>query len=102
MAKQNILDWIQKWYTSQCNQDWEHSYGIRIDTLDNPGWQVTIDLNETNLQTLVIPYKLVENSENDWYSVEVKDFKFNANGDPTKLEFLLSKFREIAESKSSA
>jgi len=24
-----------------------HSFGVAIDTLDNPGWMVTIDLAET-------------------------------------------------------
>lgn len=27
--------------------DWEHSYGLNIINLDNPGWAVTIDLEET-------------------------------------------------------
>jgi hypothetical protein len=31
-----------EWYTKQCNGDWEHSYGIRIDTIDNPGWSLTL------------------------------------------------------------
>ncbi len=33
-----------------CDGDWEHSYGITIDTLDNPGWKVSIDLSDTLLE----------------------------------------------------
>jgi hypothetical protein len=43
----NELRLLQDWYQSQCNEDWEHSFGVKIDTLDNPGWMVKIDLNDT-------------------------------------------------------
>lgn len=32
-----IIDWIKKWYLNHCNGDWEHNYGITIQTIDNPG-----------------------------------------------------------------
>ena len=38
---------LQAWYAAQCNGDWEHQCGVRIATLDNPGWRVTIDLAGT-------------------------------------------------------
>ena len=45
--------WIQEWFFSQCNDVWEHSYGIKIDTLDNPGWSVLVDLHGTELENNV-------------------------------------------------
>nr|TKK07812.1 hypothetical protein SrhCFBP13529_11555 [Stenotrophomonas rhizophila] len=45
----HALDRLQKWYADQCDGDWEHSFGIRIDTLDNPGWTVSVDLTDTAL-----------------------------------------------------
>jgi hypothetical protein len=47
-VERGALERLQRWYLGECNGDWEHSYGVRIDTLDNPGWIVTIDLHETN------------------------------------------------------
>jgi hypothetical protein len=38
----NELRQIQDWYKSQCNGEWEHSCGLSIETLDNPGWRVQI------------------------------------------------------------
>jgi hypothetical protein len=35
----------QHWYLEQCNDLWEHSYGVKIDTLDNPGWLLVIRFN---------------------------------------------------------
>jgi hypothetical protein len=47
----NILTRLQDWYRSQCDGDWERQYGIKINTLDNPGWQVQIELNDTPLKS---------------------------------------------------
>ena len=38
MGNEAVFQRLQKWYKSQCNGDWEHSFGIKIETLDNPGW----------------------------------------------------------------
>lgn len=52
-SKMNVLSELQKWYMSQCNGEWEHSYFVSIGTLDNPGWKLEIDLRHTNLETQV-------------------------------------------------
>ena len=44
-----MINWLENWYSSQCDGSWEHFYGIKIETLDNPGWAVEIDLCETEL-----------------------------------------------------
>ena len=33
---QSMMGFLQSWYQSQCDGDWEHEFGIRIETLDNP------------------------------------------------------------------
>ena len=45
----DILGDLQKWYSANCNGDWEHSFGVVIETLDNPRWLVKIDVEETSL-----------------------------------------------------
>jgi Immunity protein 53 len=45
-----LIIWLQKWYQSQCNGDWEHSYGITIQTLDNPGWSLFVNLDGTMME----------------------------------------------------
>ena len=42
------------WYLSQCNGDWEHAYGVKIDTLDNPGW--TLEVEDTVLLDYLIAF----------------------------------------------
>ena len=49
--KNDVLEWLQKWYLSQADGEWEHEHGIKIDTLDNPGWSVTLSLAGTILDS---------------------------------------------------
>lgn len=91
----NVIERIQAWYAVQCNGEWEHQYGVSIDTLDNPGWAVSIDLIGTNLANIdMLPFRH-ESSDNDWVICEVKDGKFFGNGDPNKLSFILEMFANL-------
>lgn len=45
----DLMKRLQDWYASQCNGDWEHTYGISLSTLDNPGWSLKVDLTNTYL-----------------------------------------------------
>jgi hypothetical protein len=44
------VEWLTRWYLAQCDEDWEHQYGVTIDTLDNPGWRLSVDLEGTPLE----------------------------------------------------
>lgn len=61
---QTTLDKIQNWYRSNCKGDWEHSFGVQIDTIDNPGWRVKKDLTAIEFESKVFN-KQLENGEND-------------------------------------
>jgi hypothetical protein len=62
----NNLERLQNWYVAQCDGDWEHGNGIAISTLDNPGWSVKINLEETSLEGRAFAPVKVERTENDW------------------------------------
>jgi hypothetical protein len=42
------LSRLEKWYSAQCDGDWEHQYGVQLKTLDNPGWTFEVDLCGTD------------------------------------------------------
>lgn len=92
-----MLNWLQNWYSEHCNGDWEHEYGVKIYTIDNPGWVIKIDLAGTIYESLDIDYTLYEKSEYDWYSISIKNKIFDGAGDPSKLEELISKFKLLVE-----
>jgi hypothetical protein len=97
----NALAELQQWYASNCNGDWEHSYGIKIETLDNPGWFLRIELEDTNLQNRSFVNIEIENNEEDWYICKVNKNRFEALGDPTKLNKLIEIFLDWAKSQNS-
>lgn len=72
MEKQ-FLDEIQNWYNKQCNGDWEHEYGVKIETLDNPGWSIQIDLKGTSLEGVSFDSVEINETEEDWLHCNVKD-----------------------------
>jgi hypothetical protein len=72
------LDDLQRWYVAQCNGDWEHTYGVTIESLDNPGWRLTVDLVGTDLEALPDTSDRVERSEADWLVWRVADGRFEA------------------------
>ena len=94
------LTWLQNWYKSQCDGEWEHEYGVKIQTTDNPGWAIKIDLRYTELEKIEIEYQLVEISETDWFGYSVKNNVFDGGGDSEKLEKIISIFRDLVESKA--
>jgi hypothetical protein len=89
---------LQQWFGAECNGDWEHSYGVVIETTDNPGWSVEIDLNETRLACRGTPPVKQHISQDDWLHIEVTDTKFIGTGDPTKLVVILEAFMEFRNS----
>ena len=94
----NELQRIQAWYSSQCNGDWEHTYGVRIETLDNPGWMVSIDITETVLEKKHFePISRDSLDGTDWIDCKAVSGKFVAAGGAVNLTELLEVFLEWAE-----
>lgn len=91
------LSWLQQWYSSQCNGAWEHSYGVRIDTIDNPGWDVRIDLKESGYATMPVLEMKDDRGDRDWIHCEIKDGEFRGHGDPLKLERIIETFHRWVE-----
>jgi hypothetical protein len=98
----NSLARLQQWYLDQCDEDWEHTYGVTISTLDNPGWNLEIDLKDTGLEGKSfepVHYGMFENAEtsgNDWIFCKVDGDKFSAAGGPLKLEEIINMFHKGA------
>jgi len=91
----SALNWLQEWYKSNCNNEWEHVYGIKICTIDNPGWMVEIELSETTLEGKSFEGFFIDNGD-DWIMCRVVNNVFEGAGDPTKLEEMLLTFRKWA------
>ncbi len=86
----SALSQLQEWYLSQCDRDWEHSYGVSVTTLDNPGWSISIDLEDTEMADVPFAERREnisddsngDNSDLDWLVCTKQDTKFSGHGGP--------------------
>jgi Immunity protein 53 len=98
MNQKDVLQGLQEWYRSQCNDAWEHTHGVKIDTLDNPGWTLSVDLKETELEDK--PFSRISRGaiagdltqDEDWLVCEVKDKTFTGAGGPGTLAEMIAVF----------
>jgi hypothetical protein len=97
------LSWLMEWYVAQCDEDWEHRFGLEIGTLDNPGWSLTIDFNSTPYEGRSfdpVSYN-VSNQEaldgpagdKSWWDCRIEGSTFKAFGGPRDLANLIAVFR---------
>ena len=93
----DIFDWLADWYKSCCNGDWEHSYGIEINTLDNPGWSVQINLENTTLEGKAFNKIKIDTSDKDWIFCYVENNRFKGASDLYKLKEIIKIFKIWAE-----
>ena len=89
------LERLQFWVANQCDGDWEHGTGVRIETLDNPGWMVTIDLSATPLADVGFPRVIQQRSEIDWVQIEVSGGSFIGCGGSGNLTELIERFLDL-------
>jgi hypothetical protein len=94
----NLLKRLQDWYASMCNDDWEHTYGVFISNIDNPGWSLKVELKDTYLYDVKFEdMKVQRNDENDWVLCKVEDGNFQGYGGTCNLSELIETFLKWAE-----
>jgi Immunity protein 53 len=95
------LSWLQSFYLSLCDEDWEHSFGCKIDTLDNPGWTFEFELNDTAFETVQLGSVLDNRSEHDWVHFRKEGAKFSGACGPQNLAELIGKFKNFIETETA-
>lgn len=93
------LQRLTDWYARQCDGEWEHGYGFKIDTLDNPGVVLRVDLRGTCLES--VPFeerKEATDSKDRWMVCRRNEGKFEAFGAVGRVEDLIDAFLRWAES----
>jgi hypothetical protein len=98
MPEAALLERLERWYFSQCDGDWEHGGGVKITTIDNPGWSVRVSLIDTVLQSRPFDRVTIERSDNDWLRAWVEDDVWNAAAGPLNLSEAIGAFLSWAES----
>lgn len=94
---QNNFLWLLNWYQDHCNGDWEHGRGIHIESIDNPGWSLTINLENTELENKNFHEIMLEKSTDDWFICFMKNKNFEGRCGPSNFLQVLQIFRDWAE-----
>jgi hypothetical protein len=92
------LQRLADWYSRRCNGDWEHTYGITIETVDNPGFSLSIELLDTYLQD--VPFqekKEFSESPTRWMICQRDERSFRGAGAPGRLDDMIEEFLRWAE-----
>ncbi len=99
----SAIEELQRWYLSQCNEDWEHTYGIDIGSIDNPGWRLKVPLSGTTIEGksyLGFSYGVgadSDKSNHNWLYTKIENNEFIGFGGPEKLEELITIFLSWAK-----
>jgi len=104
----NTIARLQTWYAQQCNGEWEHSFGISIQSCDNPGWWVKINLLGTPLQKQAFT-EIAEGVDGQrfalgshWLNCYIENGIWHGAGDATKLDLILEIFLTWAENNGGS
>jgi len=90
-----MIKWLEKW-KEEISDD---MCRIKIETLDNPGWIVEINLEYTGFEIKEFEKFSYDNSDDDWIVCEIENKTFIGSGDPYKLENIINIFRLWIENK---
>lgn len=93
------IESLQEWFEDQIDGTWEHQRGIKIETLDNPGWSFEADLCGTSLEGAVLDRVDVTRTEDDWLTLMVEEGTFKGFGGPHNLDEIVQQF--LAWAKTS-
>ena len=92
MTHFNNIQRLQCWYKQNCNDEWEHFQGVRIDTVDNPGWKVVVDLKGTLLAGQRFGPLDQKRNDDDWVYCWTESDQFVGTGGPENLDEILGLF----------
>ena len=98
----DLLSQLEEWYLSNVDGDWEHSHGIELGTLDNPGWHLDIDVFDTRLNGLAFQELTLDRTEHDWIRCWVSDSAFHGRCGPGNLSEVIRTFLDWASAQPRA
>ncbi len=93
------LQWLSEFYASRCDGEWESDYGINIETVNNPGWMVRIDLDGTGLDPDGFVPIAQQRTPTNWVECKVADGVFLGGGGLENLDEVIGIFRQYVEGK---
>jgi Immunity protein 53 len=93
-----VLTWLCGWLAARFPDQPPQEPVFHLGTLDNPGWDLRLDLRSLGLSSVVTTKFSDERTETDWIHVWPSTGRFEAVGGARNLEEILNAARRIATS----
>lgn len=98
VVQNNLIQWLTDWTKKQCDDDWEHEYGVKIISTDNPGWYIEIDLINHIPEIDNKPWINFEvDNSDDWIGFKIEDKVFKGSCTINRLGYLLTFIKRFIE-----
>jgi len=91
---------MESWFSSHCDGDWEHDTRVEISTLDNPGWFLSINLTASELEGVTLEYAVFRDEDPTWVHCWSDGQKFEAAAGPLGLAQAIDRFRAFASDET--
>jgi len=91
------IKWLENWISDMFKFKSTNKNPLIIRTIDNPGWRISINLEDTYFYSKSIDYQEREVDDSDWVQFWVKDGFFQAAGGARNLNQMLGIFRQWVE-----
>jgi Immunity protein 53 len=100
-SKPSVLDEIQSWFRDQCNGEWEVENRVYVESLDNPGWHVKVDIQGSSIENRQFEDLRIKRTKDNWVYCQIEEHFFHAYGGALNLPELLYIFLEWARQQES-
>ena len=95
----NSFDWLQQFFLSNCDGEWEHEYGCTIETMSDPGWLIRFDLRETEHAAKVLEELEDRASPLAWLKCRMEAGVFEGQCGPRRLAECIDILRDVVEGR---
>ncbi len=87
------IKWLLKWLESQYKGSWQGQSVVSLGTLDNPGWILKINIDQTMQQNQAFSEIIIDRTDCDWVQCLVRDGGFLGAGGGYNLPEIVQIFR---------
>jgi hypothetical protein len=95
----DALAWLQGWFASKCDGEWEKQWGVSLTSTDDGGWFLSVPLMETELEGRA--FDRVDHNkkghDESWWICQIGESHFLAACGPRDLAAVIGLFRAWAE-----
>ena len=91
---------LQDWYLRGSDGELGRTYDIQIETLEEPGWSLSIVLDGTMLAERALPELAIERTQSDWIHAWKDEHAIHIDCGPLNLTEAIKTFTAWAEDGS--